>query len=84
MADRPITYYREKFRPQYHFSPERNFINDPCGLVHFGGEYHLFYQHNPFDLDQDLPSGSSRWPEDFITWVRSTAVPLARRRKRSR
>ena len=53
MADRPITYYREKFRPQYHFSPERNFINDPCGLVHFGGEYHLFYQHNPFDLDQD-------------------------------
>ena len=49
----PITYYREKFRPQYHFSPERNFINDPCGLVHFDGEYHLFYQYNPFDLDQD-------------------------------
>ena len=49
----PITYYREKFRPQYHFSPERNFTNDPCGLVHFDGEYHLFYQYNPFDLDQD-------------------------------
>ena len=49
----PITYYREKFRPQYHFSPERNFINDPCGLVYFQGEYHLFYQYNPFDLDQD-------------------------------
>ena len=53
MADRPITYYREKFRPQYHFSPERNFTNDPCGLVHFDGEYHFFYQYNPFDLDQD-------------------------------
>ena len=49
----PITYYREKFRPQYHFSPERNFTNDPCGLVHFDGEYHLFYQYNPFDMDQD-------------------------------
>ena len=53
MDHRSITYYREKFRPQYHFSPERNFINDPCGLVHFAGEYHLFYQYNPFDLDQD-------------------------------
>ena len=49
----PVTYYKEKFRPQFHFSPELNYTNDPCGLVYFQGEYHLFYQHNPFDMDQD-------------------------------
>lgn len=51
--ERPITYYREKFRPQYHFSPEEGFINDPNGLVYYDGEYHLFFQYNPFDLHQD-------------------------------
>jgi beta-fructofuranosidase len=34
-------------RPRYHFLPPNNWMNDPNGLIHWGGHYHMFYQHNP-------------------------------------
>ncbi|MDX1909893.1 MAG: glycoside hydrolase family 32 protein [Saprospiraceae bacterium] len=39
--------YKEQHRPQFHFSPERAWMNDPNGLVYYAGEYHLFYQYYP-------------------------------------
>ena len=39
--------YTEKHRPQFHFSPPANWMNDPNGMVYYKGEYHLFYQYYP-------------------------------------
>ncbi|MBX2844125.1 MAG: glycoside hydrolase family 32 protein [Flammeovirgaceae bacterium] len=38
---------KEAHRPQFHFSPQKMWMNDPNGMVFYKGEYHLFYQHYP-------------------------------------
>ena len=40
-------FFRERWRPELHFTPQANWMNDPNGLVYYGGKYHLFYQYYP-------------------------------------
>ena len=48
--------FSEQHRLQYHFSPKEMWMNDPNGMVHYEGEYHLFFQHSPHSATPDFPN----------------------------
>ncbi|WP_323374375.1 GH32 C-terminal domain-containing protein [Paenibacillus sp. JNUCC31] len=59
-------YYKENYRPQYHYSPIRGSASDPNGLIYYEGEYHLFHQ--------DGGTWAHAVSSDLINWKR---LPIA-------
>lgn len=69
-----LSVFAQDYRPSYHYSPPKNWVNDPNGLVYLDGEYHLFYQYNPFGEKWGHMSWGHAVSTDLKNWK---TLPLA-------
>jgi fructan beta-fructosidase len=78
-TEQPVTQSErnEQYRPQIHFTPAKNWINDPNGMVYVDGTYHLFYQYNPQGNDWGNMSWGHATSTDLMHWSEQ-AVALTR------
>jgi fructan beta-fructosidase len=60
--------YHEFFRPQFHFSAKKNWLNDPNGLVYYAGVYHLFFQYNAHGIEWGPNSWGHAVSTDLVHW----------------
>jgi sucrose-6-phosphate hydrolase SacC (GH32 family) len=70
--------YNELYRPQYHFTPAKNWMNDPNGLLYHNGVYHLYYQYNPGGDTWGAMSWGHATSDDLTHWEHQPVALLAR------
>lgn len=61
-------------RPSIHFTPQTGWMNDPNGLVYADGVYHLYFQHNPFDVQWENMSWGHAVSKDLLHWEQKDDV----------
>lgn len=68
LSDAFDTANRDKFRPLYHHSPLYGWMNDPNGMFHKDGTYHLYYQYNPYGSMWGNMNWGHSSSKDLIHW----------------
>jgi fructan beta-fructosidase len=61
--------YDQKFRPQFHFTSRKNWLNDPNGMVFYDDEYHLFFQHHALKNANGTKSWGHAVSTDMLQWT---------------
>ncbi|MCL6663291.1 glycoside hydrolase family 32 protein [Paenibacillus amylolyticus] len=62
------------YRMAYHLMPEVGWMNDPNGFIYFGGMYHMFYQHYPYEPVWGPMHWGHAVSRDLVTW---SYLPIA-------
>ncbi|THY69921.1 concanavalin A-like lectin/glucanase [Aureobasidium pullulans] len=70
--------YNEPYRPQFHFSPKKGWMNDPNGLLYYNGVYHMYYQYNPGGNTWGNISWGHATSRDLTKWEEQPVALLAR------
>ncbi|PYE19614.1 levanbiose-producing levanase [Paraburkholderia silvatlantica] len=68
-----------QWRPALHYTPQRNWMNDPNGLVYYKGIYHLFYQYNPEGNVWGNMSWGHATSRNLLDWVEQPVALAANR-----
>lgn len=74
LAQSDMTLRKEPYRPQIHFTPKANWMNDPNGLVYYKGVYNLFYQYYPNGSNWGPMHWGHAVSKDLVHW---TEGPIA-------